>query len=157
EWIALGAGITDTGASNPVYTTLNQVLLNGNVTVEDTSGTQTSFGNANTMNLTSPRWAYHNGVGYVFLGNNNNVTVQAQTQSSPTGNWPDINTNYASTTATPQAVFTAYVNHGTNPTNATYAYAVVPGTTTGALDTYYNNLPITVVSNTPTLQAVRQN
>jgi hypothetical protein len=160
EVVELGAGVSaDDPGANPaeVDTTLNQVLLQSNVVVEAANGTQTSFGNGTTMDLTNPHWALQAGVGYVFLGNNGNVVVQAQTQSSPTGNWSDINTNYASTTAVPQAVFTAYVDQGVNPQNATYAFALVPNTTASGLDSYYNNLPLTVVSNTPSLQAVREN
>jgi hypothetical protein len=157
EFVALGADINDSNTANDVDTTLSQVLLKGNVTVADAAGTQLSFGNGTTMSLVNPRWAAHNGVGYVFLGNNGNVVVQAQTQFAPTGNWSGINTNYASTTAVAQPVFTAYVNEGVHPQNASYAYAVVPNVTTSKLDNYYNNLPITVLANTAALQAVRHN
>src|SRR5204863_7093749 len=57
----------------------------------------------------------------------------------------------------PLNVFSAWVDHGVNPNNASYAYAVVPHVTAGALDSYYNNLPISVLANTASLQAVRNN
>ncbi len=151
-FVALGAAINDTNAANPVYTTLDQTLLDGNITVEKSDGSQTTFGAGTTMNLSDPRWILHDGVGYLLLGDNGNVTVQSQSQ---TGTWQSIGVSTGSVT---QNVFTAYINHGVAPQNAGYAYAVLPGATASSLDTYASsNSPISVLSNTSAIQAVREN
>lgn len=148
-FVALGAAINAPTATNPVYTTLNQVLQDGNVTIKLADGQQQTFGLGTTLSVTDPQWMLHDGMGYALLGSSGTVTAQVQAQ---TGTWDDLGNATGSVT---KNVFSAWVDHGTAPQNATYAYAVLPGQTAASLDAYWATSPLTVLSNTAALQAVR--
>jgi hypothetical protein len=150
-YVALGAGINAATATKSVNTTLNQTLQNGTVTVKASDGSVQSFGTGGSQTLTNPKWLLHGGVGYALLGNNGTVTVQAQSQ---TGTWESIGTATGSVT---QNVFSAWVDHGLAPVNASYAYAVLPGMNATTLDSYLAASHLSVLSNTASLQAVRNN
>lgn len=149
-YIALGAGINAPTSTNPVFTSLNQVIQNGAVTVKANDGSVQTLNTGTSQSFTNPKWILHSGVGYMLLGNNGTVTAQAQSQ---TGTWESIGTTTGTVT---QNVFSAWVDHGTNPSNGQYAYAVLPGTTTTSLDSYVAANPFAILSNTPSIQAVRQ-
>ncbi|MCR2805264.1 polysaccharide lyase family 8 super-sandwich domain-containing protein [Paenibacillus soyae] len=51
---------------------------------------------------------------------------------------------------------TLTMNHGTNPSNASYAYALLPGKSPAEVGAYAANAPIEVLSNTASLQAVKE-
>jgi chondroitin AC lyase len=140
EVVALGAGINDSSPSAPVFTSLNQVFQDGPVTVQDAAGRRT-FDLGGSAILNGQGWIEHDGLGYVLLDSTDQTTVQAQLQRGMSG------------LALP--VFSAWVNHGVGPTNATYAYAVVPGVTPDELDSYSQALPINILANTSAVQAVK--
>jgi chondroitin AC lyase len=139
EVVALGAGISDPGGLAPVYTSLNQVLLDSSVTMKDAGGRQT-FDLGGSATLHGQGWIVQDGLGYVLLDPSDTTTVQAQLQTGASG---------------PLPVFSAWIDHGKAPKAATYAYAVVPGVTPDTLDAYSQSLPITILSNTSTVQAVQ--
>jgi chondroitin AC lyase len=139
EVVALGADIDDANAASPVYTSLNQVLLDGPVTVQDAAGRRTlDLGGSDSLSGLS--WIQHDNLGYVNLDPTSRLTVQAKTQSGGGASLP---------------VFSAWVDHGARPLNKTYAYAVVPGVSPDDLGAYAANSPISILSNTATVQAVR--
>ncbi len=140
EVVALGAGISDPSPSAPVFTSLNQVFLDGSVTVQDAAGRRT-FDLGGSDSITGQGWVEHDGLGYVLLDPSDKTTVQAQFQRGTSGLM--------------LPVFSAWVDHGVGPQNATYAYAVVPGVTPDQLDAYSQALPFIVLANTPTVQAVQ--
>jgi Polysaccharide lyase family 8, super-sandwich domain/Concanavalin A-like lectin/glucanases superfamily/Polysaccharide lyase family 8, C-terminal beta-sandwich domain/Bacterial Ig domain len=149
-FVALGAGINAPNATNPVFTTLNQVLQDGSVTVKSSTGAIQTFGAGETNSYADPRWISHGGIGYLLLGSNGTVTAQVQSQSGP---WNSISA-YGSGTVT-KNVFSARVDHGNNPSGDKYAYAVLPGATQASLDSHVANTTFTVLSNTTSIQAVR--
>ena len=63
---------------------------------------------------------------------------------------------YTCETANNQNFFEVGINHGANPTDATYEYLLIPYADTKKLDTYAKKLDVTVISNTKSLQAVRE-
>jgi len=139
EVVALGADIDDLKANSPVFTSLNQVLLDGPVTVQDAAGRRTlDLGTSASLN--GAAWIHHDDLGYVILDGSNRTTVQAKTQSGGGVSLP---------------VFSAWVDHGARPQNKTYAYAVVPGVSPDELDQFAANAPIQILANTPTVQTVR--
>ena len=142
EIIALGADIDEVTATSPVFTTLNQVLLDGDVTVSDAAGRRT-FSLNDSATLQGKSWIEHDHMGYVNLDSSNKLTVQAATQTDGGG--------------VSLPVFSAVIDHGTKVKDATYAYAMVPDKTADEVDAYANNLPFTILSNTANLQAVRHN
>lgn len=149
EIVCLGAGIQSTSAE-PVFTTINQCLLSDKQPIISYNKQQTEL-STGTYNYSSPEWALHNQIGYVFP-QGGDILVSNQVQ---TGNWYDIN-NTASKDMKQEAVFTIGVDHGKKPNNASYAYIVVPNKqTVKELNTYIKKNNIEILANTPQLQVVR--
>ncbi|MFJ8080509.1 polysaccharide lyase 8 family protein [Streptomyces sp. NPDC096205] len=105
-----------------------------------------------TATLTGARWAHLAGFGgYVLLGG---ATVKA-VREARTGAWSDINTG-GTTTPVTRRYLTLWLDHGTDPTWADYAYAILPGATSAqtaarAADTGR----ITVLANANDQQGIR--
>jgi len=144
ETVALGAGITSTNTNN-VNTGIAQCLLDGTVTIDGVSAsTGTSVAHDDV------KWVHHDNVGYVFP----QATDIKVSNASLTGSWHDINPTY-STTVT-KSVFNLWTSHGLKPTNASYAYIIVPEIKLADVPAYSSNLPIKILSNTSSIQAVTQ-
>ncbi|MEO6730054.1 MAG: polysaccharide lyase family 8 super-sandwich domain-containing protein [Ferruginibacter sp.] len=148
EYVCLGAGITST-AAYPVATTLNQCNLNGTIMVKTNKGNEQV--QKGVHQLTGIEWIHHDGVAYIFPApaplNVSNTTV--------TGSWRQINhQDWATEEPVKKELFTAWLNHGEAPVNAGYAYIVVPAIKVSAVDQYRKKSPISILANTPQLQAV---
>ncbi len=149
EYVCLGAGITAT-SEYPVVTTLNQCNLEGTVQVGNATGMKSLT--RGTHELQEVRWIHHNNVAYLFPELN---TVQLQ-NTTATGNWREINhQDWATTEPVKKDLFTAWLPHGVSPNNAGYSYIVVPAIKAAAINQYQQKKAISILSNTPTLQAVR--
>ena len=61
---------------------------------------------------------------------------------------------YTCATANNQSFFCIDVEHGENPTDATYAYVIIPYAGAEKLDTYVKNPDVEILSNTKAVQAV---
>ncbi|MBT5831009.1 MAG: hypothetical protein HOH77_12550, partial [Candidatus Latescibacteria bacterium] len=96
------------------------------------------------------RGLYHDGVGYYFLGEQNFV-VQAETQ---TGSWKDLEANSTRPETITKDVFKMWVDHGAQPVDGAYAYAVMPGIDRDAFATQADDLPFKVLAQTSAVQAV---
>ncbi|WP_194244056.1 polysaccharide lyase family 8 super-sandwich domain-containing protein [Nonomuraea phyllanthi] len=127
EFVALGAGISG-GGDVPVHTTLDQTALVGEVRC-------------------LPAALHHNGVGYRFF-EPVPVTVRAGTRS---GRWTDINRSQSGRLVSAD-VLELWLDHGPRPAAATYAYVTIPGISPERLR---EPGQVTVLANTPDLQAVR--
>jgi hypothetical protein len=141
EMVALGAGITSTNAA-PVHTTLNQSLAVGDVLVDGKVADGTSQVNG--------RWAYNDSTGYVFP-DKTDFQVKLETK---TGKWSDVVTG-SSTEPITKPVFSMWLDHGVKPVNASYQYIVVPGKSPEEVGSYAEASPISILANTPSVQAVR--
>lgn len=141
EFVALGSGISSTN-DNPIHTTLNQVEAE-NLVVDGQSVTK---GSKNTY---TPKYIYNGKVGYI-IPDNQSVTVSYDDQKDVPSLWSKEEKDKLS-----KDVFTAWVDHGQKPKDASYSYIVVPGKTAEEVKEYANNVPITIVSNTKDVQAVR--
>ena len=75
-----------------------------------------------------------------------------------TGNWRLI-THQASATADPvtKNVFSLWLDHGTRPDSASYAYVVIPAVTEGILSRYAAKPEVEILANTADIQAVKNN
>ena len=144
EVVALGAGISST-ETKTVNTTLNQCFLKGNVVVDNV----TLSGN-NTFGFTSPKWVLHDSIGYVFP-QNSNVKLSNISQS---GSWSTI--GIGSATPMISNVFTLWLEHGIRPKSSSYQYIILPRVNLSGVAAYASNIPVQVISNTTSLQAVRQ-
>jgi len=149
EIVCLGAGIqVDTAVS--VATTLNQCLLNGPVTVKDNSNSTTLSAGNHTLANTS--WVYHDSVAYIFP----QPTTVNISNGEATGNWRQINHQAWATEETVRKnVFTLWLDHGVQPKNAGYSWIVVPGIDAASAEKYSQQSPVTILVNTPDLQAVK--
>ena len=141
EFVALGTGISSTESVN-IHTTLNQNTAE-NPSVD---GVKVAAGTVNKEY--TARSLYNGKVGYVFL-DDTNVVVSNDGQKNAASLWGQQQIDEAPN------VFKAYINHGTKPSNASYAYIVVPNKTEAQVNEYKNNIPVTVVANNADVQAVR--
>lgn len=143
EYVCLGAGMRD-GSGSPVATTIDQRYLRGPVRVD---GQATPvFGSGEAL---ATRWVLHDGVGYVFT---EGAGVHLDTRKR-SGKWSDIGTG--SSTPVEKDIFTLWLDHGPTPKGLSYVYEVVPNAGANDLDERIIRDPVTVLSNTRDVQAVR--
>jgi len=128
--VALGAVIQCKHCGN-VHTTLNQDWASDALAPSVGSG-----------------WAEVNGIGYLALDG----TIQTKT-ATQTGTW---NALYPQLSSDPVSgeVSTLWIDHGQNPTDGRYAYAVYPGVSIAALQALSQKPDFNVLSNTRDVQAV---
>ncbi len=152
EYACLGAGI-NSRPNRPVYTTINQALLSGEVAVSHDGRTDIlSQGKRDMKNV---KWVHHDRVGYILVEPSTvNISNRAEQ-----GRWSDISASLtASDELVTKDVFLLGIDHGNCPTDASYQYIVVPGVTTEELSaTNAHNRNIEILSNTPVIQAVKHN
>ena len=142
EVVALGAGIYSTNHEH-VNTSVNQVLLNGQVTVD---GKTIENGK---RALTDTKWVHHDNVGYVFPENwHGKLSNQTQT-----GDWSSIRTANKPESVSKE-VFALSISHGFKPENQNYQYIIVPGTKAEQVAVYASDIPVSVLVNNEKLQAV---
>lgn len=143
EWVALGAGIQSTHEAH-IVTGINQCHLNGKVVVD---GEEFEGG---SKKLANPKWVAHDSIAYIFPGDEP-VKLKAEPQY---GNMQRIYGLGVDSIYAPQ-VFSLWFDHGVKPENANYEYIVVPAKSTPEVEKYAKDLPLTILSNTSKLQAVR--
>ncbi|MBA4139384.1 MAG: chondroitin lyase [Segetibacter sp.] len=149
EYVCLGTGITSE-ADYSVATTLNQCLLKKDVVVKSGAGTKTL--DIGQHDLKDVSWVMHDSVAYLFP---TPVSVNVS-NTTATGNWREITHQASATTETVKKdLFTLWLNHGQKPTEASYAYMVVPGITPGTAYGYLSKSGVVILSNTPEMQAVQ--
>ncbi|MFF8841609.1 polysaccharide lyase 8 family protein [Streptomyces sp. NPDC015127] len=121
--VCLGAGITCTDG-----TAVESVVDNRNLGASGThaltvDGTVRPSTLPWSASLAGADWAHIGGFGgYVFLDGTGLNALREQR----TGRWSDINRG-GSTTTISRRYLTLYVDHGTDPVDAGYAYQVLPG------------------------------
>lgn len=150
EYVCLGTGI-QSRSKMPVATTLNQCLLKGDVVLMN--GNQRSTLEKGVRPLDHVKWILHDGIGYVFPETQSRefgITLSNQVQ---TGSWFKINRQSDSPKEeVSREVFKLWIDHGTQPVNASYQYIVVPSTFEKEMDKAGQQIKI--LSNTPKIQAV---
>ena len=151
ETVCLGAGVTS-GGGYEVDTTVEDRRLGTSPTNHFTvDGTAFSPTMGWSSNLTSAAWCALDGVGgYYFPAGATNLRAAFVTN---TGSWNAINSGYSTNLYTDDYL-TLWFNHGINPTNATYAYVLLPNFTAGGMAAYAASPDITVLTNNGTIQAV---
>lgn len=148
EYVCLGTGISAPG-SLPVATTVNQCLLDGEVTVM--SAGRKSVQPVGERKLDNVSWIHHGGVGYIFPEAS---SVQLANQPQ-TGSWYSINQQSGmSKEEISMPVFKLWFDHGQRPRNASYAYIVAPGASASDLEAGKHSSPVKILSNTSDVQAV---
>jgi hyaluronate lyase len=153
EVVCLGAGIT-CGDASEVDTTVEDRRLGTSPTSNLTvNGVVNPPVIGWSSNLTSASWCALDGVaGYYFPGSATNLHAAFVAN---TGSWYAINNN-ESTTSYTDDYLTLWFNHGDYPTNASYAYVVLPNYTSANMAAYAASPDMVVITNTTTVQAARK-
>ncbi len=152
--VCLGAGIT-CGDTAQIGTTVENRRLGITPTNQFTiNGTPCPATGGWNSNFTSASWCSLAGVaGYYFPGNATNVQAALETSIH---SWSEINDGtYLATTTNlnTNSYLKLWFNHAGKPTNATYAYVVLPNFTASNMVNYAAAPEITVITNTATVQA----
>lgn len=148
EYVCLGSEITST-AEHPVFTTLNQCLLNGDAVVKTKKDERVLTRGSHSLSQVS--WIWHDQVAYLFPD-----AVDAHVSNDEArGTWRSINHQSSSSADTVRMdVFTAWLDHGTRPAKEKYAYIVAPAATPGDLARYQKSSPIQILGNSDSFQGV---
>lgn len=149
EYVCLGTNIRSE-TKLPVATTINQVLLKGDVAISQEGNSKILYSGNRVAEKV--KWVHHDRIGYIFP---TPATVMVSNQPE-TGSWASI-TDQKNISKEPvnEQVFKLWFDHGSRPTKATYQYIVVPDIDPSQLQTSsQNNRQIRVLSNTDTVQAV---
>lgn len=149
EYVCLGAGISCRNEELSVVTTLNQCLLRDEI-VLSSEGQTAALPRGETA-CENADWIYHDQIGYVFP---TPTSIRVQ-NSAAKGSWWRINQQ----TDSPKDelsldVFKLWLDHGPRPSEETYAYIVVPATSIETLEQGTSQENISVLSNSPEMQAV---
>ena len=143
EFIALGTAIKSSHEA-PVVTGINQTLLKGEVLVD---GKKLQIEQPLKKDLD---WLHHNQVGYIFPGSEE-INLKAARQQ---GNIQKIY-GLGKDTVYQSEVFSAWFDHGQQPTEDSYQYIVVPGINSTEVADYAKSLPVQILANKSEIQAVR--
>lgn len=148
EYVCLGAGI-QAETTYPVVTTLNQCYLEGDVEVMQNN--TTSIIQKGSHNLNEISWVYHDSIAYLFP---EPTTINLENQTAA-GSWFSVNRQSDSPKDEISAdIFKMWLDHGTQPQDATYAYIVVPAIGVKEVENYQQQSPIRILANSPEMQAV---
>ena len=133
DWgvVALGAGITGT-SGHPVESVVENRRTNATLTVTDS-------------------YAHVDGIaGYLLLGNE---TLSSK-QEARTGSWRDIHATGPTTPIT-RDYTTLWFDHGVDPVDASYAYAIIPGATAADTAARAADPGFQILANTSAVQALK--
>jgi hyaluronate lyase len=151
--VCLGAGITCTGGGQVDTTIENRKLKATGATtfnIADTAYSLTSPATwaspATVSTGTSSTWCALDGVaGYFFPEGGSNLQAQFVSGS---GAWTTINPTDSDSTTYTDYYLQIVNKHGVNPTNAKYAYVILPNRKASSVKAYAANPDVTIVSNT---------
>ena len=145
--VCLGAGITSEQPER-VLTSLNQCrLAPGIIVTREGKSSELTSPEIDETNLQA---ILHDGVAYIGL-EGTSLILRTGTQS---GSWSLVEERSSDDPLT-EEVFTSYIDHGTKPADAAYAYQIVPGTSSNAdLAGLSKEASVRVLANTYELQAV---
>ncbi|MDQ0872413.1 hyaluronate lyase [Paenibacillus sp. V4I3] len=159
EIVALGAGITSTD-NRMIETTIenrkintagdNMLTVNG-VAKPAFSGWSETLNGVNWLHMAGN--VPESDIGYYFP----TASTIKGLREARTGAWSDVNT-YAKTidsTVLTRNFLTLWQEHGTNPSNASYAYVMLPNKTSAQVSGYAANPGIAILENSPDAQAVK--
>ncbi|WP_407869033.1 polysaccharide lyase family 8 super-sandwich domain-containing protein [Paenibacillus sp. P36] len=161
EIVSLGAGITST--DNKIVETIvenrklndsgdNTLTVNG-ATKPAAIGWSETMDEVNRIHLAGN--APGSDIGYYFP----TAASIHGLRESRTDQWSSVNQYYQGsdyTTEYTRNYMNLWFDHGTNPTNGTYDYVLLPGKSSEEVDQYANLPDIEVLANTPNVQAVKE-
>nr|AAG42262.1 putative xanthan lyase XalB precursor [Paenibacillus alginolyticus] len=160
EIVALGAGITSTDNRTIETIVENRKLNSSGTNAFTVNGTLKSNGLGFSESMTGVNWAHLAGsvsgsdIGYYFPGGS---ALKGLTEAR-TGKWSSIDSRASTPTTNVTSNFlTMWFDHGSNPTNGTYAYVTLPNKTSAQVSSYASNPNVTILENSASAQAVKEN
>jgi chondroitin AC lyase len=142
--VCLGTDISS-DKSAETTTAINQSFLEGNVVISKAGNIQQKINQQKNVALD---WVLHDSIGYLFPKNQNtNIATNILV-----GSWNKVAKRYRPVLLT-EHIFKLWVSHGTRPTNAAYAYILVPNTSEEKMMNLHENHPFKIV-NTAVFQSV---
>ena len=158
ETVCLGAGITSTDSRRIETIVENRKLLtSGGTNTFSVNGSMKPATLGWSETVTNANWAHLAGnvagsdVGYYFP----QASAVKALREARTGSWYDVNTGGATNPIT-RNYLTLWFDHGLNPTNATYAYVLLPNLSASETAAYAASPEVTVLENSPRAQGVRK-
>ncbi len=150
-YVCLGAGI-QADQPLPVATTLNQCHLDGQVHyAKRKKSRKLSSGDHRLKKI---RWIHHDSIAYIFP-ERQSVRLVNDTVS---GSWKRISRQHdSSDEKVTEKLLKLWIDHGISPKAASYAYIVVPGISLNEVSVDDINSSLSILANTPELQAVKHN
>ncbi|WP_020640207.1 polysaccharide lyase 8 family protein [Amycolatopsis balhimycina] len=151
--VCLGAGITGTSGYAVRTTIENRNLGEGGRGTLLADGQRVPADLGKAAALRKPHWLHLENVGGYLVLDGDAVTALREDR---TGAWRDIDTGAntkGTTTPNTRRYQKLILEHGVKPTDAKYAYAVLPGAS--VIDTLTASWAWRVLANTPVVQAVR--
>lgn len=139
--VFLGAGITST--RNDVNTSVEQRFTKGDLYINGVL-TDELDGVVNDVSCVT-----ENNISYVFPEKNDVHIKNGMVE----GKWSDIG-NSSDTAVYSEKCFSMWIPHGDNPYNDSYSYIVLPDCDSASAQSFAENMPISIISNTEKLQAV---
>lgn len=131
EFVCLGSGISMSNGTGPVYTTLNQCNIDGDIRWYDGKNINKLTSDVKTESM---KWLLHGKTGYIDLSQKSAFHITSG-----------------------KSIMALNINHGVNPSGASYAYVVKPAVSSEKeLKKYAESVTSTVkvVSNTEKTQSV---
>ena len=148
EIVCLGAGLT-CPTNNPVYTSVNQCLRRGAVTI-GTPGLWSNSQGASDFGMTERGWIFHDGVGYSFPAG---LSIRIR-HAPQTGSWTGIAAGPPG--AVTKEMLSIWIDHGARAANRSFHYLIFPDIDTTTLIARTAQSSVNILSNTAALQAVQQ-
>ncbi|WP_052737705.1 polysaccharide lyase family 8 super-sandwich domain-containing protein [Bacillus sp. SA1-12] len=157
EIVALGADISSLNESK-VETIIENRHINengNNKLIVNGEEKLSQLDDSDTFN--EVKWAHIEGnvqgsdIGYYFPASSSVFGLR----ESRIGSWNEINNGGSSDSITRNYISLAF-DHGTKPVNAAYSYVLLPNKDVTQTENYSSNADITVLANTPAVQAVRE-
>ena len=150
--VALGSGI---GVVHPslrddVFTSVNQTQYEGGVWIvpagEDGEEVALPF----ERDLEGEAVVWHRGIGYYFFPENGTIRVKASTVSA---NWSEVGVSEGEVTGD---MFSLYLDHGSIPQDAGYAYMISPWVSPAGAHAVLDQPPVEILSRDSMVHAVEE-
>lgn len=151
--VCLGSGITSATANDVDTTVENRRLCTAPTANFYINGTAHPPTVGWSTLINGPTWCALEGTGgYYFPGGASNLQAEVVSNS---GAWTDIRPTDSDLTTYTNTYLQLYFRHGASPTNAQYAYVLLPDMDPAGVSAYAANPSVSVVANTTTVHAVK--
>ncbi len=157
EIVAVGTGITSTDNRGIETIVENRKLNSTGNNAFTVNGTAQSTSLGWSATLTNVSWAHLAGsvtnsdIGYYFP----TATTLKSVREGRTNSWSNIGTG--STNLLNNRFLTLWRDHGTNPSNASYSYVLLPNKTATQVSNYVASPNISILAQSTNVHAVREN